>query len=131
MEKHAVIVALLLFLPSVVRADDTAEAKRLYASGTRHFDLSEYEEALTDFKEGYRHKDDPVFLYNIAQCYRLLNKNDDALRFYRNYLRRSPHAPNKDEVERKIDSLQVAIAAQDKARSTPPSTTLKPGETPP
>jgi tetratricopeptide (TPR) repeat protein len=120
-----------MLVPRIGLADDTSEAKRLYISGTKHFDLSEYDEALNDFKEGYRHKDDPVFLYNIAQCYRLLNKNDEAVRFYRNYLRRSPKAANKDEVEKKIETLQQAIAAQEKARTTPPTTTLKPGEVPP
>jgi tetratricopeptide (TPR) repeat protein len=114
--------------PLSAHADDTADARRLYTSGTKHFDLAEYEEALTDFKEGYRHKDDPVFLYNIAQCYRLLNKNEEAVRFYRNYLRKVPKASNRNEVEQKIETLQQAIALQEKARTTPPSSTLKPDE---
>ena len=76
-----------------------AAAKRLYISATKHFDLAEYPDALNDFKEAYRLKDDPVFLYNIAQCYRILNKNDEALSFYRSYLRRAPDAPNRAEVE--------------------------------
>jgi hypothetical protein len=106
--------------------DDTDTARRLYESATRHFDLTEYEAALNDFKEGYRHKDDPVFLYNIAQCYRLMNKNDEALRFYRSYLRRAPSAPNRDEVERRITTLQESLAAAERARATPPQTTLPP-----
>ena len=61
-------MVVLLLLGGVARADDTADAKRLFMSGTRHFDLTEYEAALNDYKEGYRKKDDPVFLYNIAQC---------------------------------------------------------------
>ena len=123
-------MVVLLLLGGVARADDTADAKRLFMSGTRHFDLTEYEAALNDYKEGYRKKDDPVFLYNIAQCYRLLNKNDDALRFYRSYLRRQPDAANHAEVEHKIEALQQAIAAQEQARSTPPTATLRPGEVP-
>src|SRR5689334_3962621 len=84
---------------------DTAEARRLFISGTKHFDLSEYEAALADFKEGYRRKDDPVFLYNIAQCYRLTKGHEeDALKFYRNYLRRAPRAQNRVEVEKKIET---------------------------
>ena len=75
--------------------------------------------ALDDFKEAYRLKDDPVFLYNIAQCYRIMNKNEEALNFYRSYLRRAPDAPNRAEVETKIAALQDAIASQEKARTTP------------
>jgi len=96
-----------------------AEAKRLYLSATRHFDLAEYPAALDDFKQAFRYKDDAVFLYNIAQCYRIMNKNEDALAFYRSYLRRQPDAPNRAEVEAKISALQEAIAMQEKARSLP------------
>ena len=60
-----------------------------------------------------------MFLYNIAQCYRILNKNEEALSFYRSYLRRAPEAPNRAEVETKITALQEAIATQEKARTTP------------
>ena len=110
--------------------DNTEAARRLYESATRHFDLTEYEAALNDFKEGFRHKDDPVFLYNIAQCYRLMNQNDEALKFYRNYLRRAPNAPNRDEVERRIATLQESIAVAERARQTPPQGTLPPTGTP-
>ena len=124
----AILVTVMQVASPVVRAasDDNETARRLYESATRHFDLTEYEAALNDFKEGYRHKDDPVFLYNIAQCYRLMNKNDEALKFYRSYLRRAPGAPNRDEVERRIATLQESIAAADRARQTPPQTTLPP-----
>ena len=124
----AILVTVMQVASPVARAasDDNETARRLYESATRHFDLTEYEAALNDFKEGYRHKDDPVFLYNIAQCYRLMNKNDEALKFYRSYLRRAPGAPNRDEVERRIATLQESIAAADRARQTPPQTTLPP-----
>ena len=105
--------------PTPGTPEANAEAKRLYLSATRHFDLSEYPAALDDFKQAFRFKDDAVFLYNIAQCYRLMNKNEDALSFYRSYLRRAPDAPNRAEVEAKIAALQEAIATQEKARTTP------------
>ena len=105
---------------------DTERAKQYYISGSKHFDLAEYDQALADFKEGYRLKDDPVFLYNIAQCFRLLNKPSDAIQFYKSYLRRQPDAPNADQVEDKIKSLQAIVDAQEKSRQSPPQDTLKP-----
>ena len=126
------LAALVALAPTAVRADETAEAKRLYDSATKHFDLGEYEAALNDFKEGFRHKDDPVFLYNIAQCYRLMKGHEeDALKFYKSYLRRQPDAVNRAEVETKIETLEKALALQEKARTTPPSATIRPGELPP
>jgi len=128
----AVVLVSMFVGGGIARADDNAEAKRLFMAGTKHFDLAEYDLALNDFKEGFRHKDDPVFLYNIAQCYRLLkNHEEDSLKFFQTYLRRLPTARNRDEVERKITGLQQVLAAQDRARSAPPSTTIRPGESPP
>ena len=128
--RNVSVLTLFLMLtaltPGAWADSETEIARRLYESATRHFDLTEYDAALNDFKEGYRHKDDPVFLYNIAQCYRLLNQNDDALKFYRSYLRRAPNAPNRDEVEHRIATLQESIAIAEKARTTPPQTTLPP-----
>ena len=49
---------------------------------------------------------DPVMLFNIAQCHRLNNQPDEAARFYKNYLRNAPGAPNRDDVERKIVEME-------------------------
>ncbi|HEX2568454.1 MAG TPA: hypothetical protein VH877_02770 [Polyangia bacterium] len=126
MHPGRVLLLGILLTAASVRADEAAEAKRHFISGTRHYNLNEYEEALQDFKEAYRHKDDPVFLYNIAQCYRLLDKHEEAVRFYRSYLRVSPNAPNRKDVEHKIATLEELIAAQGRARSAPPSGVQQP-----
>ena len=127
MGKIVLAMALLLALPRPAAADDSGvAAKRFFVSGSKHFDLGEYREALNDFKEGYRLKDDPVFLYNIAQCHRLLNQNTEALRAYKTYLRRAPTAPNRGEVERKIAAIEEAQAAANKATTTPPNQVLPP-----
>jgi hypothetical protein len=112
-----IIFALTLAIGTARAAEEsnTAVAKRLYQSGTKHFDLNEFDAALNDFKEGYRLVDDPVFLYNIAQCYRLTNHNLEAVRFYRTYLRRQPHPANREEVELKIKALEEAMASEEKA----------------
>jgi hypothetical protein len=86
--------------------DDKVLAKQHYESGARHFDLSEWDQALVEFKEAYRLKPDPTFLYNIAQCHRRLGHVGEALTFYKTYLRRAPDAPNREEVERRIQELE-------------------------
>jgi tetratricopeptide (TPR) repeat protein len=112
-----VAVAVLTFsvswCPSMAFAeDDAAAAKAHYETGVRHFDLSEYEPALAEFKEAYRNKPDPAFLYNIAQCHRKLGHGDEAVTFYQSYLRRAPDAKNRDEVERRIAELQSPRAVE-------------------
>lgn len=121
----SLLALLALAAPVFADANDTAEAKRLYQSGTKHFALSEYEQAVADFKEGYRRKEDPVFLYNVAQCYRQMKGHEeDALKFYRSYLRQQPNATNREDVERKIEGLEKALAEQAKLRSSPPATPM-------
>ena len=119
-----------LLAPSLAWAagssDPTTEsARRFYLSGTKHFDLTEYREALNDFKQAYRVKEDPVFLYNIAQCLRLLDEKKDALKFYRSYLNRAPEAPNRAEVEQRISTLQTEVD-QAAATSAPPPAVVTP-----
>jgi tetratricopeptide (TPR) repeat protein len=113
---------------SALAQDDTTAAKARYESGVRHFDLSEYDQALGDFKEAYRNKPDPVFLYNIAQCHRKLGHTDDAITFYQSYLRRAPDAKNRDEVERRIAELESLRAAENASiASTGGNTQPSPG----
>jgi hypothetical protein len=115
----ALVVLALVLVPGSVKAgpeQDKLLAKQHFESGSLHFDLSEYDQALLEFKEAYRLKPDATFLYNIAQCHRKLGHIEEALTFYRTYLRRSPKAPNREEVERRIEELDAEQRAkQDRA----------------
>ena len=51
----------------------------------------------------------PGFLYNIAQAYRRRRTPQKAIFFYKGYLRNSPKAHNRAEVEQKIAALQKQI----------------------
>ena len=97
--------------------DPTLEATSHFRSGQKHYNLNEYSDALVEFKEAYRLHSDPVFLYNIGQCERQLGHLEDASRFYRSYLREYPKAPNRQEVERKIDEIDETLRAQAKPDS--------------
>jgi tetratricopeptide (TPR) repeat protein len=110
------MAAIAVAAPADGPPETSAHAKELFASALRHFDLTEYPQALAEFTEASRLKDDPALLYDIAQCYRHMNQPEDALRFYRAYLRRLPEARNRAEVETKIAALQEALVTE--ARST-------------
>jgi len=119
----AALPAILVITHGVARgqggSDDAAAAKAHYATGVRHFDLSEFDEALAEFKVAYRNKPDPVFLYNIGQCHRKLGHTDEAINFYQSYLRRAPDAKNREEVERRIAELQSLREAESAAITRP------------
>jgi tetratricopeptide (TPR) repeat protein len=94
-------------------AGPNSEAQRLRAARTHyekavsHYNLDELEAALVEFREAYRAKPDPSFLFNIAQCHRKLGQRDAAIDFYRKYVRASPDAANRAEAERWIAELKA------------------------
>ena len=115
------LAVVLAARPAVAAStEEKVKARELYQSGLVHYDLKEYVEALAAFKDAYRIIQDPAFLYNIAQCHRRLGQNPEALDFFRNYLRRSPSAPNRGEVERRIQEIEREIAADRNGRPPPP-----------
>ena len=107
------LVLLVAFGQSLARAA-TPEEKRVarehFETGQVHFDLKEFDKALEAFKEAYRVIQDPVLLFNIAQCHYNLAQHEEALGFYRNFLRRADRAPNRPEVEARIVELEAIIA---------------------
>jgi tetratricopeptide (TPR) repeat protein len=126
-----IVMAVALLLSSGVQAQTKAsgaaasskektEAKAHYDQGNVHYNLDEWPQAIEEFKAAYRVFPDATFLYNIAQCYRKLGNAPDALSFYKKYLRERPDAPNRAEVEKRIDELEASKAAQPASAVAPP-----------
>jgi tetratricopeptide (TPR) repeat protein len=109
---------------------DAAVAKHHFDQGTKAFNLGEFARATTEYKAAYEAKPDPVFLYNIAQAYRLAGDLTQALFFYRSFLRNLPTTPNRREVEGRIRSLEEQVANQHSVTTQPPNTTVPPGGVP-
>ncbi|MCU1279104.1 MAG: hypothetical protein JWM53_2650 [bacterium] len=128
MLRGIVAAALVCALAGVVYADNKEAAKESYSEGKRHYDLGEYDAALAAFKKAYLNYEEPVFLFNIAQCYRALGDRPGAVRSYRAFLRNWPKAPNREQVERIVAELESAIAQDAAARAAPPQDTLPPGK---
>jgi tetratricopeptide (TPR) repeat protein len=103
---------------------DRARARALYESATTHYNLSEFGDALKDFKEAYRVIKDPILLFNIAQCHRQLKEYEEAAKLFRAYRREHPQAPNRDEVDRLIHQMDEAIAEQRNRQPPPNSATV-------
>lgn len=124
----ALALSLAFVLASSSRAGaQGADATALEASGNKHFQLAEYDAAITDFKEAFRIADAPGYLYNIAQAYRLKGDCRNASTFYKNFLRRMPDAANAVKVRERITEMDACAATQP---VTPPPTTLTPPTTP-
>jgi tetratricopeptide (TPR) repeat protein len=119
-------IAACWLVASPVRADDRALARDHYVRGTKAFDLGAFDEAIREYTDAYRIRDNPALLYNIAQAHRLAGHKSEALHFYKIYLSKLPEAANRDEVRSKIEELQKALDQEAKAQTMPPNAPLSP-----
>lgn len=111
-----VFIALLIVVGAASSARAGKErARELFKQANLHYNLAEYDDALKDFKAAYREHADPSFLYNLAQCERLLGDKPAAVHFYKTYLSQMPSAPNAEPVRQSIAALEKAIADEEAA----------------
>jgi hypothetical protein len=116
--------AALAFAAAPAHAQDAEKARQLFQQGSKYYDLGQFDKAIEAWQQGYDQKPDPGFLYNIAQAHRQKQDAAKAIFFYKGYLRNSPKAHNRAEVDKKIAELQKQLDA-----GTPPpaNTTTPPG----
>ena len=84
----AVVIAIAFGFPGHAATDKAGseKAREHFKSGEAFFKLEKYKEALDEYEQGYMARSDASFLYNIAQCHRLMGNKTAALRFYRRFL---------------------------------------------
>jgi len=126
-----VLVTSLVAGPRAARAEDAEKARQLFSQGSKFYDVGQFDKAIEAWQQGYDQKPDPSFLFNIAQAYRQKDDPKQAIFFYKSYLRNSPKAANRADVEQRIAALQKQIDTGVKAPptagpTTPPVTTTTP-----
>jgi tetratricopeptide (TPR) repeat protein len=131
MGARAFIIALLVAWSATAMAEDRQAAKQAFEDGQKYYNLNQYGDALEAFKKAYWNYPEPTFLFNIAQCHRLLKHKSEAVEFYKSYLRNAPDTPRKAEVQRLIADLESAIAKEQTATNAPPLGTAPSTPSPP
>ena len=120
-------LALCLLAPSAFgepRSTD-AETERLararFADATKAFNLSQFEIALTGYKEAYELTPLPGFLFNIAQCYRHLGQLATASFYYRRYRNEADLSASDGAVVEnliaEVEAKQAEIERQQRAEA--------------
>jgi hypothetical protein len=125
-----VTLAVGVFSSPALAVDRTAaeKAREHFQRGEALFKLEKFNEALGEYEQGYLAKSDATFLYNIAQCHRLMGNKPAALRFYRRFLNEATKVPNREMVEQHIRDLEKALGT---SRSTPGVAAAAPQSTSP
>ncbi len=115
-----VVAAVVALAAAPAQAQDAEKARQLFQQGSKYYDLGQFDKAIEAWQQGYDQKPDPGFLYNIAQAYRQKQDPAKAIFFYKGYLRNSPKAHNRAEVEQKIAALQKQLDSGGTGTNPPP-----------
>ncbi len=93
-----------------------AEARALFEAGQLAYQKGRFENALEYFSRAHELSQRPQLLYNIGSAADRLRKDEQALDAFRRYLEALPEAPNRGEVQSRIEVLEKT-----RARPTDPS----------
>ncbi|MFH0899283.1 MAG: hypothetical protein V2A73_01510 [Pseudomonadota bacterium] len=108
-------------------SDKAARAREHYDQGITHYNLGEFDLAIGEFKKAYAITGASALLFNIAQAYRLKKDYDQALYFYKTYIRLKPDAPNRPDVEARIGEMETLLEESKRLPDAPPRGTIPPG----
>jgi tetratricopeptide repeat protein len=126
----------VLLLPALAWAEPKS-ADDWYKEGANQYNLGNFDKAVEAFKRGFELEPDdskkPIYLYNVAQSYRLANDCKNALFFYRRFLSLKANDPSKPipaktrkEIEDRIPELEACVQQQSSISKKPPNNNLPP-----
>jgi tetratricopeptide (TPR) repeat protein len=88
-------------------ADNAALGRKHAAKASQLASKNKCKGAVVEFSKAYKVLKDATLLFNRAECYRQMGKNDEALRDYEQFLTDMPTAPNRKNVEERIAALRA------------------------
>jgi tetratricopeptide (TPR) repeat protein len=117
---------------SNVTKSDHERAHTVFLSGKQFLEESNYEKAISYFKDAYSidcsvHAILPI----IATAYERKGDKAEAIRALGEYLGRAPNAPDHVVIEHRIRNLKDQLAREQPAPSPPPTTTSPASPAPP
>ena len=118
--------ALLTFAaePAAAQSEaDVARARTLFQEGQAAYDAGEFQQAAQKMRQAYQLTRAPELAFNVGRVYERMSEYDEAIRFFRIYLRRgSPDEESRRDVQERIQALREAKArARSQVFHAPPS----------
>ncbi len=109
----ALLAAMLVAAPSAIAAPAASptQAQALYGEGVELFKSGKFAEAAKKFQQAYNIDPSPILLYNLARTAEEMGQAKAAVGHYKAYIARFPQAEDKDEVERRIRTLEAVLKA--------------------
>lgn len=109
-------IAIILCVAPASRADTPAEnqakAQVMFDAGERAYQLKDYDGAARQFLGAYELVKDPVYLFNIAQAFRMAKRCRQAQGFYKDFLTAAPESRSRAAIEGWLRELQPCADAE-------------------
>jgi tetratricopeptide (TPR) repeat protein len=106
-----------------------ARARLLFEKGVTAYREGRFYDAVDIFLETNRLYPDPKLSFNVGKALEGMGNQAGALRYYREYLRRLPEAPDAHDVESHVHQLEQALSQKGLQQltvlSTPDGATVK------
>ena len=99
--------------PTLALADKTAQARESYRLGREAYKAGNYREALVHLKKAYKLKPLPALLRYTGETYFKLNQAQEAIKYYRAYIKAAPMAVDRAKVEAKVRQLELIVGPGD------------------
>lgn len=93
-------------------------AKLEFKRGSQLYEAGQYRDAVAAFMAADKLAPSAALSFNIALAYEKLDDASGALRWYRDYLRRSPRAPNATSVEARVNELSIKLGRRGQQQLT-------------
>ena len=106
-----IAIALAVLTPRATEAQDD-RARDAFREASVAYDGGQFEEALRLFQEAYDLSDRKTLLYNIGLVSERLQRDEDAVAAYEEFVTAMPNAPQRENVRGRIQVLRTAIAAR-------------------
>lgn len=122
-----VVVGLVAGVATAQPVPDKPAAQAAFTEGQQRYAAGEYLPAAVKFEAAYAFDSDPVYLFNVAQAYRLGNACSKAVSYYNRFLAAVPNPPNLDKVKQYLEQAEAC----EKASAPPDPPSLPGGSTDP
>jgi hypothetical protein len=137
MRKLCFVILLIPALAWGQKAADPNTADQWYKEGENQYLLGNFDKAVEAFKQGFSLENDEgkraVYLYNIAQSYRLGHDCERALFFYRRFIALKDNnvgkalpSKTRKEIMDWIAELENCVAKASAVSTRPPTTSVSP-----
>lgn len=94
---------------------------QLIEAGKQAYDRGEFDASLAKFREAYDIYQHPDIIYRIALCHERLGEDQQAVKFYRQFLSLAPDAPERPRIEKTIAVIESRIAKSEIRITTNPT----------